>query len=204
MQANCRISLGRLAAQQVPDLYQSKNQRKYSVRCDRLTMVAIAAAAALGFLGDLHRLDPDALRWVDLTSSTHGSAPQPSKGNGFTAVAESLFLFGGFAAGGAGNELPFIVRFLQFTDHPRPLLRLVAFVHAAAVCFQNEAFMSSFAGYIGDFHFLDTTTMIWTDLSSETAVAATAGSALGPRASHGVEAIGGIVYVFGGWSMTGK
>ena len=46
--------------------------------------------------------------------------------------------------------------------------------------------------------------MMWTDLSKQTTVAATAGSAPGPRAYHGVEAIGGIVYVFGGWSVTGK
>ena len=95
------------------------------VRCDWLR------DGRAGFLGDLHRFDPAALCWVDITSSTHGNAPQPSKGHGFTAIAESLFLFGGFAAKGAGNELPLMTKnecsvpYLAFIPLPHAFLKFL-------------------------------------------------------------------------------
>ena len=60
-------------------------------------------------MGDLFRLDPEALQWTDLTAAAAAAGPTPvgRDRHGFAGAAGVLYLFGGY--GGTGARSPTIL-----------------------------------------------------------------------------------------------
>ena len=52
-------------------------------------------------MGDLHRFDPAADRWTNLTDLAAGSAPMARFGHGMAGAGISVYVFGGCGSNGA-------------------------------------------------------------------------------------------------------
>jgi hypothetical protein len=77
------------------------------MRSSETDVCALAAGAAnqTQILRDLYRLDPLTLRWTLLgADAVLGSPPAARYSHGLAAVAESVYVFGGFQASGEAEQ----------------------------------------------------------------------------------------------------
>ncbi len=54
-------------------------------------------------MGDLHRFDPAAGLWTNLTDLTAGSAPTARFGHGMAGAGTAVYVFGGCSSSGEDN-----------------------------------------------------------------------------------------------------
>eukprot|EP00961_Rhodomonas_salina_P019786 266432-Rhodomonas_salina.1 len=164
------------------------------------TLYAFGGNDASGRLGDLQQMASDTTLWTALNGSVAGDKPDAKATMGMAVVESVLYVFGGVVGAAPSIDLHAFdaqsLRWRNLTDAASgdaPSAR--SGMGMAAVASSLYVFGGlTLSGFVNDVYLLETTGMIWSNLTG-----GVNGLPPSPRDAFGIATVGSSIYVFGGY-----